>query len=112
MPLNGHRLSPSGLLRFLGFFIRNSLTGGLQVATMALRGRSALRPALLEGPVRLPPGGVRVLLVNVMSLMPGTLSVDETDGMLRIHVLDERLPIVAEVRGLEAAIERMLGGPA
>jgi multicomponent Na+:H+ antiporter subunit E len=100
----------AGLIGFLGFFLWNSLRGGMQVAGMALRGRAALRPAIIEMTVALPPGGARILLANVLGLMPGTLSVDLDGTSLRLHVLDERLPIVAETRALEAVIAKMFGG--
>lgn len=99
----------AGLLGFLRFFLWNSIRGGIQVAGMALRGRAALQPGLLELAVTLPPGGARVLLVNALGLMPGTVGVDIDDAGLRLHVLDERLPTVAEVRALEAAIARLFG---
>ncbi|MNF05208.1 hypothetical protein D3C80_2048860 [compost metagenome] len=50
-----------------------------------------------------------MLLLNTLGLMPGTLGVELTDDRLRIHVLDERLPILAEVKVLEAHIARMFG---
>lgn len=102
-------ISPAGFVRFLAFFVRNSVHGGLQVAGMAWRGRAALQPALVEMAVTLPPGGQRVLLVNTLGLMPGTLGVDMAGDTLRLHVLDERLPILAEARALEAVIGRMFG---
>lgn len=110
LPPTSGKISPAGVLRFLAFFVWNSLRGGIQVAGMALRGRSALRPALLEMRVTLPPGGARVLLVNALGLMPGTLGVELAGETLRLHVLDERLPVVAEARVLEAAIGNIYGG--
>lgn len=103
------RLSPLGLLGFVGFFLIQSLKGGTQVAARALRPRMDLAPALLEVPIHLPEGIARVLLVNTMNLLPGTLSVAILDDALRLHVLDARLPVVEEVRGAEARIARMLG---
>jgi len=100
----------AGLIGFLGFFFWNSLRGGMQVAGMALRGRAALQPGIIELLVMLPPGGAPILLANVLGLMPGTLSVDLDGTSLRLHVLDERLPIVAETRRLEAVIAKMFGG--
>lgn len=100
----------AGLIGFLRFFLWNSLRGGMQVAGMALRGRAALRPGIIELRVALPPGGGRILLVNALGLMPGTLSVDLDDTSLRLHVLDERLPVVAEARALEASITGLFGG--
>jgi multicomponent Na+:H+ antiporter subunit E len=41
--------------------------------------------------------------------MPGTVGVDMNDAGVLLHVLDERLPIVAETRALEAVIARLFG---
>jgi multicomponent Na+:H+ antiporter subunit E len=111
------RLAPPGargvravpLLRFLGFFVWNSLRGGVQVAFMALRPRPDLVPALLELELALPPGAARVLMLNTLGLMPGTLGVDLDHARLRLHVLDARLPVAAEARALEARIARLYG---
>jgi multicomponent Na+:H+ antiporter subunit E len=100
----------AGLIGFLRFFVWNSLRGGMQVAGMALRGRAALRPGIIELRVTLPPGGGRILLVNTLGLMPGTLGVDLDDTNLRLHVLDDSQPIVAETRALEASIAGLFGG--
>jgi len=109
LPPGDHRLRVAGLFGFLHFFLRNSVRGGLQVAGMALRGRSALQPGLLELTVTLPPGGPSILLVNVLGLMPGTVGVEMRDARLQLHVIDERLPVMAEVRELEAVIARLFG---
>ena len=53
-----------------------------------------------------------MLLVNTLSLMPGTLGVDISDTTLRLHVLDDRLPVLADARALEAAIARLFGASA
>lgn len=108
-PAGTLRIRLAGLLGFLRFFLWNSLRGGTQVAAMALRGRTALRPGIVELRVTLPPGGARILLVNVLGLMPGTLSVDLDDANLRMHVLDDSQPVVAEARSLEATIAALFG---
>jgi multisubunit Na+/H+ antiporter MnhE subunit len=41
--------------------------------------------------------------------MPGTVAVDLEGTMLRLHVLDDSQPVVAETRALEAAIASMGG---
>lgn len=110
LPPGTQPLRLAGSVGFLHFFLWNSLLGGVQVARMALLGRTALQPAIIELAVALPPGGARILLVNVLGLMPGTLGVDLDDASLRLHVLDERLPVVAETRALEAVIAKMFGG--
>jgi multicomponent Na+:H+ antiporter subunit E len=104
------RMRIAGLIGFFHFFLWNSLRGGMQVAGMALRGRTALRPGIIELRVTLPPGRARILLVNVLGLMPGTLGVDLDDANLRLHVLDDAQPVVAEARALEATIAALFGG--
>ncbi len=108
-PLVPISISPTGLAIFLRFFLWNSIRGGIQVADMALRGPTALRPALIELSVNLPPGGERVLLVNTLSLMPGSVGVDLQGATLQLHVLDAGLPVVTDVQALEAAIGRLFG---
>ncbi len=99
----------AGMVGFLRFFLWNSIRGGIQVASMALRGRAALQPALIVLPLTLPNNSARVLLVNTLSLMPGTVGVDMDDAGVQLHVLDSRLPVAAEVQALEAVIARLFG---
>lgn len=109
LPPREERISLFGLLGFMRFFIWNSIQGGVQVAIMALRGRQALQPALLKLTTGLPPGGPRLLLINVLGLMPGTVGVELHDATLELHVIDERMPVIAEVRALEAVILKLFG---
>lgn len=109
MPPGKGRFSPLGLAAFVGFFLVQSVKGGIQVAAMALRPRLDLAPAMVDLPIALPPGPARVMLVNTLSLLPGTLSVDIEGDRLRLHVLDRRLPLVEELRAVEAAIARIRG---
>lgn len=108
-PAGAMRLSLAGLLGFASFFLVQSFKGGLQVAARAFRPRMDLAPALVEVPVALPEGLARVLLVNTLNLLPGTVSVRLDGDHLSLHVLDARLPIADEVRKVEARIARMLG---
>jgi len=109
LPPGDRHIRLVGLLGFLRFFLWNSIHGGIQVVGMALRGRAALQPGLLELTLTLPPGGPRILLVNALSLMPSTLGVDLRDATLLLHVLDQRLPVAAEARALEVVIARLFG---
>lgn len=102
-------ISRIGLLRFLAFFVMESLRGGAQVAGFALRPRMGLKPAFHEVTLRLPQGMSRVLLANTLSLLPGTLSVELDGDRLCLHVLDDTAPTEAGVRIAEARIAHMLG---
>jgi multicomponent Na+:H+ antiporter subunit E len=110
LPPGRIRISARGLLGFLGFFFSQSARGGVQVALMALRPRVDLRPAVIELSLSLPPGLPRILMAAVLGLMPGTVGIRLTGDRLRVHVLDERLPVAAETAALEAHIARMFGG--
>lgn len=101
-------ISPVGLARFLVWFIRQSLAGGIQVAWLALQPRPALRPALIELPLTLPPGLPRLLFTAALSLMPGTLGVRLHGDMLLVHVLDQQQPLQAEV--LAERVAAVFGG--
>lgn len=107
LPPARHGFSPGGFAGFVAFFLWNSLRGGAQVAWLAFRTRAALRPALLEFELALPAGAPRVLMLNTLGLMPGTLGVGIDGARLKLHVLDARLPVAAETRALEAHIARL-----
>jgi len=109
LPPTAGRISLAGLCAVLGYFGWNSVRGGAQVALIALRGRHALRPRILEMHLALPPGAPRILMINTLGLMPGTLGVQLDGDRLRLHVLDERMPIVAETQALEERIARLFG---
>lgn len=103
------RIGILALLRFLAFFLWNSVRGGIQVAAMALRPQLDLRPTVLELFLVLPPGAPRILMLNTLGLMPGTIGVDLDDARLKVHVLDARLPVADEAKALEAHIARLFG---
>jgi len=104
------RLSIAGTARFIVFFVIRSIKGGLQVASMAFSRRPGLQPALLEIPLRLSDESERIILAGTLSLLPGTLSVDLQGNLLRLHVLDSRMPIENDLRRAEAMVARMFGG--
>lgn len=79
------------------------------VASLALRPRLDPRPGVLDITLRLPDGTGRVVLANTLNLLPGTLSVGLEGARLRLHVLDTRRPVVAEVRVAERHVARMFG---
>jgi len=107
LPPRPGRLSWRGVLGFLGYFLVNMTRAGIQVARIALRPRLDLQPALVELALDLPQPGARLLMAGAMGLMPGTVSVDLNGNLLRVHVLDRRLPMAAETIALRQHIERM-----
>lgn len=102
---------PTGLVRFLPFFLKSSLAAGLDVARRAYAPGPPLAPGLVEYPWRLPPGPARVFLANTVSLLPGTLSIGFDDRKLTIHVIDRTRPVGEEVKRLESMVARLFRHP-
>lgn len=101
--------SVKGLVRFVPFFIYQSLEGGFDVARRALHPRMPLEPAIVRYSVRLPEGPASVFLAGVISLLPGTLTARLDAGHLLVHVLDAGLPVVQKLRTLEERVGGLFG---
>lgn len=108
-------MPPSGALRlmptlaFLGFFLRNSIVSGLQVARLALDPRRAPTPRSVLIELTVPEGSPRLIVAGALGLMPGTLSVALEGALLKVHALDSLIPVAAEVAALETHVARMIG---
>lgn len=100
---SGHQFL-RGLPRFLGFFLLHSLRGGIDVARRALHPRMPLAPEVVDYPLRLQDQAARVLLVNTINLLPGTVVAELEAHRLRVHVLDHRLPVFESLRMVEERV--------
>ncbi len=105
------RLGPA--LIFIPFFLGSSLKGGADVAWRVLRPRMRIAPGLHRYRLRLQEPSARVLLLNTLSLLPGTLSADLRDDTLTIHALDASDPsmLATEIARLERRIGGLFGEP-
>ncbi|HEV7254887.1 MAG TPA: Na+/H+ antiporter subunit E [Mesorhizobium sp.] len=111
------RLLPA--LRLLLRFPLDIWLSGWRVAKLVLSPAMPVRPALLELPLRLEGEGRIALLANMITLTPGTLTVDvlgEADKRLLIHALDAP-DVEAAKAEIRDGFERMIldawgrGGP-
>jgi len=77
------------LMLILEFFIQ-LVRGALSVALRAISSWRTLRPVIIDYPLTVHTDVQITLLANLITLTPGTLSVDVSDDRktLRIHVLD------------------------
>lgn len=105
------RVHPPALLLFIPEFLMLSLKGGIDVAQRAFSRSVRLAPDLLEYPVRLPPGAARVFFMNLISLLPGTLSADIQGDVLSVHVLDREQDTRADLARLEKRVARIFSVP-
>lgn len=94
-------------LRFVPFFIRRSLLGGADVAWRAFHPSLPIDPDLVEYPIRLAPGLPRVLMANTVNLLPGTLSATLDRSIMKVHVLDSRQDVMAEIEAVEQQVARI-----
>lgn len=96
--------SLAGLLRFIPFFIRHSLSGGVDVARRALSPSMPLQPEIIDYPLSLSLPQSRLFMASVISLLPGTLCTDLQEERLLVHVLDRRSDYRRELVRLERQV--------
>lgn len=93
--------------RFVPFFLVRSLLGGVDVAWRAFHPGLPIAPEFVEYPLRLPPGLARVFMVNVVSLLPGTMTTEIGQNRLKVHVLDGRKDVFQEFEAVEQGVAGM-----
>lgn len=98
-----------GIARFIPYFLWHSIRGGVDVASRAMHPQLPISPVLFDYRFRLPPGLSRTFMANTVSLLPGTLSVELDDEILRVHVLAETSTIETELNILENYLANIFG---
>ena len=89
-------------------FIWESLKGGVDVTRRVVRTTMPLHPVIFNYKVSLPGGLPRLLMLNVVSLLPGTLSADMYEDQLTLHVLDKHTAFEADLQRIEKLIANMI----
>lgn len=102
-------LRPLGMLRFIPWFLLQSLLGGVDVALRAVRGPRALSPGVVTYEMRIRSPVVRVIMANTISLMPGTLTARLEGPHLHVHALDTREEVTARLAEVEARVAKAFG---
>jgi multicomponent Na+:H+ antiporter subunit E len=95
---------PLGLLRFLPYFARQSVGGGIDVAMRAFRPGRTVAPVFVEYRTGIRDPGLRVVFANAVSLLPGTFTARIRGDVLYVHALDGGLPVDERLRELEARL--------
>lgn len=109
LPAIPWRWSPGGALAFAGFFLRESVRGGWDVARRALSPRLPLSPDIVCHRFHLPAGPSRLFLCSAISLLPGTAVVAIADETICVHVLDWTPRVGAELGELERRVGALFG---
>ena len=98
-----------GVVLYAGFFAWYSLRGGIDVALRALSPRLPLDPALITYPLRLRDDAAQVILINTISLLPGTLSAELHENSLRVHVLANEPQVERSLERIEQIVALLFG---
>ena len=101
------RLSLGGLLVFAVLFLRESVRGGLDVAHRTLGFKLRITPGFHSYRLHISHPPARVLLINCIGLLPGTLAADLDDDHVELHLLDSRDNPDAQLLRLEQAVARV-----
>lgn len=95
------------------YFLRQSFSGGVDVARRAFSPTMPLDPAFIAYETKLGSEAGRVLFTWMIGLMPGSASVNlEQDNRLTIHVIDRTMYNTEGVRELESRIAAVLDSAA
>lgn len=103
---------PLAGLRLLGIVLADIVTANLLVARQVLGPPEALRPGFLEVPLDLRDPFLATLLGSIVSLTPGTVSVEIDRGrdvllVHALHVEDEAAAIAAIKSRYEAPLRKV-----
>jgi multicomponent Na+:H+ antiporter subunit E len=108
-PSREWRIRPLGALRYAGYFVHQSLLGGIDVSLRAMKPSMPLDPLILRYRLRLAPVHARVLFADTVSLLPGTLSSGFEGETMTLHVLDCGLDIERSLRDVEERVAGVFG---
>jgi len=112
------RLAPTSIISrlhwravpgFVLLFLLDMLRGAFQTAQLALWQRERLKPGMVTVPLSVVETASRILLINVVNLVPGTLSAKLVGDELTVHVLEVSASVIDEVKQLERRIAALFG---
>jgi multicomponent Na+:H+ antiporter subunit E len=77
-------------LSLILLFVKELILSAMRVAWLAVQPRIAIRPAIVAYPLTVTTDAQITLLANMITLTPGTLSIDVSDDRkwLYVHAID------------------------
>lgn len=99
------RLHLGGVARFVPYFLRESVLGGVDVARRALDPALPVKPGFVTVPLGALPHAARLMFLVAVSLLPGTLSARLHEDRLKVHVLDRDMDAETALARLRERIE-------
>ncbi len=102
-------LSLPRLAGFAPYFLSESLRGGLDVAARVMLPRMRVQPGYHLYRVRLQSPLARLVFIDTISLLPGTLSADLRGDLATVHALDVGTDVVDDLTALERRVAALFG---
>jgi multicomponent Na+:H+ antiporter subunit E len=96
------------LLGFIPHFLWQSVLAGVDVARRAFHPRMPMNPGFVSSPVGFPPGLARNEFASIMSLLPGSVPVGETEHTIVFHSLDITEPLAEQMAEEEKLLTKAL----
>lgn len=100
------------IILFAGYFLRELIRSNLRVAWDVVTPTHYMKPAVIAVPLDARTEGEIVLVANLISLTPGTLTLDVSSDrrVLYIHVmyLDDLEQVRADIKRFEARVLELL----
>lgn len=101
--LQGTTVRPLRLLSLIGLFLVELIKSGIRVAKILMRRDLDLKPGMVAYPLADLRDFEITLLANLITLTPGTLSVDVSDDrrLLYVHCVDmpDAQAVIDDIRG-------------
>ena len=98
-------------IRFLGFYLAKLISANLYIAYDILTPRMRINPGMIEVEIHLASDFGILLFSNLLSMTPGTLSMDldRERSMIRVHVLymDRREATEKEIQSIMNRIRQI-----
>ena len=95
---------------FIVFFAYQSVKGGVDTALRAFSLNMKLRPEFIHYPVQYLPAGMPMnLFINLVSLLPGSVSVVREPSGVLLHVLITKPNTLNEIYECERAVCQLFG---
>ena len=100
------------VIMFIGFFIRELIISNLRVAYDVVTPTDYMRPAVIAVPLDAKTDGEITIVANLLSLTPGTLSLDVSSDrkVLYIHImyLDDLEEVQQQIKYFESRVLELL----
>ncbi len=99
------------IIEFVFFYIAKVLQANVELAWHIIAPRLKMTPGIIKIPVHLSHNQAILLLVNLISMTPGTLSMDLTEDKQYIYVhclfLADQEKTIREIKHLESKISKL-----